>query len=70
MARLGLNPRLISKVYLSVTLLKVVCFVISMLGYLFESGIFNQVANDPQGKGILEELEADGVDSSFIVARF
>lgn len=38
MARLGLNPRLISK-----------------------------VANDPQGKGILEELEADGVDSSFIV---
>ncbi|KAL0418596.1 UNVERIFIED_CONTAM: Myosin-8 [Sesamum radiatum] len=38
-ARLGLKPRLISK-----------------------------VADDPQGKGILEELEADGVDSSFIVA--
>ncbi|PIN17733.1 Ribokinase [Handroanthus impetiginosus] len=37
-ARLGLKPRLISK-----------------------------VADDPQGKGILEELEADGVDSSFIV---
>ncbi|CAA2999511.1 ribokinase [Olea europaea var. sylvestris] len=37
-ARLGLNPRLISK-----------------------------VADDSQGKGILDELEADGVDSSFIV---
>ncbi|KAL3620550.1 hypothetical protein CASFOL_035462 [Castilleja foliolosa] len=37
-ARLGLKPRLISK-----------------------------VADDPQGKGILEELESDGVDSSFIV---
>ncbi|KAL8494437.1 hypothetical protein ACS0TY_025302 [Phlomoides rotata] len=37
-ARLGLKPRLISK-----------------------------VAADSQGKGILEELEADGVDSSFLV---
>ncbi|KAL6968112.1 hypothetical protein U1Q18_033915 [Sarracenia purpurea var. burkii] len=37
-ARLGLNPRLISK-----------------------------VADDPQGRGILEELEADGVDTSFLV---
>ncbi|MCD9643516.1 hypothetical protein HAX54_031089 [Datura stramonium] len=37
-ARLGLTPRIISK-----------------------------VADDSQGKGILEELEADGVDSSFIV---
>ncbi|KAA8550679.1 hypothetical protein F0562_002363 [Nyssa sinensis] len=37
-ARLGLNPRLISK-----------------------------VANDTQGRGILEELEADGVDTSFLV---
>lgn len=37
-ARLGLNPRLISK-----------------------------VADDSQGKGILEELEADGVDTSFFV---
>ncbi|PIN17731.1 Ribokinase [Handroanthus impetiginosus] len=37
-ARLGLKPRLISK-----------------------------VADDPQGKGILEELEADGVDLSFMV---
>ncbi|XP_047963540.1 ribokinase-like isoform X3 [Salvia hispanica] len=37
-SRLGLQPRLISK-----------------------------VADDSQGKGILEELEADGVDSSFIV---
>ncbi|KAL6499557.1 hypothetical protein OROGR_027467 [Orobanche gracilis] len=37
-ARLGLKPRLISK-----------------------------VADDPQGKAILEELEAAGVDSSFIV---
>nr|XP_033509938.1 ribokinase-like isoform X3 [Nicotiana tomentosiformis] len=37
-ARLGLTPRVISK-----------------------------VSNDSQGKGILEELEADGVDSSFIV---
>ncbi|XP_030455007.2 uncharacterized protein LOC115676268 [Syzygium oleosum] len=37
-ARLGLNPRLISK-----------------------------VADDAQGKGILEELEADGVDTSFLV---
>nr|XP_016500838.1 PREDICTED: ribokinase-like isoform X3 [Nicotiana tabacum] len=37
-ARLGLTPRIISK-----------------------------VSNDSQGKGILEELEADGVDSSFIV---
>ncbi|PIA40128.1 hypothetical protein AQUCO_02500086v1 [Aquilegia coerulea] len=37
-ARLGLNPRLISK-----------------------------VADDAQGKGILEELEADGVDTSFFV---
>ncbi|KAH6824227.1 pfkB-like carbohydrate kinase family protein [Perilla frutescens var. hirtella] len=37
-ARLGLQPRLISK-----------------------------VADDSPGKGILEELEADGVDSSFIV---
>ncbi|XP_073149567.1 uncharacterized protein [Henckelia pumila] len=37
-ARLGLKPRLISK-----------------------------VADDSQGKGILEELEADGVDSSFVV---
>ncbi|XAR58688.1 Ribokinase [Bertholletia excelsa] len=37
-ARLGLNPRLISK-----------------------------VANDAQGRGILEELEADCVDTSFLV---
>ncbi|KAL3828105.1 hypothetical protein ACJIZ3_016907 [Penstemon smallii] len=37
-ARLGLNPRLISK-----------------------------VADDSQGKGILEELGAEGIDSSFIV---
>ncbi|KAG8389134.1 hypothetical protein BUALT_Bualt02G0197600 [Buddleja alternifolia] len=37
-ARLGLKPRLISK-----------------------------VADDSQGKGILEELEGDGVDSSFVV---
>ncbi|CAL5353561.1 unnamed protein product [Camellia sinensis] len=37
-ARLGLNPRLISK-----------------------------VADDAQGRGILEELEADGVDASFLV---
>lgn len=37
-ARLGLNPRLISK-----------------------------VADDAQGRGILEELEADGVDTSFLV---
>lgn len=37
-ARLGLNPRLISK-----------------------------VADDSQGEGILDELESDGVDSSFIV---
>ncbi|GAB2281884.1 hypothetical protein Dimus_016447 [Dionaea muscipula] len=37
-ARLGLNPRLISK-----------------------------VADDAQGRGILEELEADGVDTSFII---
>ncbi|KAK3193335.1 hypothetical protein Dsin_024645 [Dipteronia sinensis] len=36
-ARLGLNPRIISK-----------------------------IANDPQGKGILEEFEADGVDTSFL----
>lgn len=37
-ARLGLNPRLITK-----------------------------VANDTQGKGILDELQADGVDTSYIV---
>ncbi|XP_021722143.1 ribokinase-like [Chenopodium quinoa] len=37
-ARLGLHPRLISK-----------------------------VADDAQGRGILEELEADGVDTSFVV---
>ncbi|CAH9129446.1 unnamed protein product [Cuscuta epithymum] len=37
-ARLGLNPRIISK-----------------------------VANDSQGKGILDELEEDGVDTSFMV---
>nr|XP_027093924.1 ribokinase isoform X2 [Coffea arabica] len=37
-ARLGLKPRLISK-----------------------------VADDPQGKGLIEELEADGVDTSFLV---
>ncbi|KAL3359026.1 hypothetical protein AABB24_015875 [Solanum stoloniferum] len=37
-ARLGLTPRIISK-----------------------------VADDSQGKGLLEELEADGVDSSFMV---
>ncbi|XP_030549458.1 ketohexokinase-like isoform X2 [Rhodamnia argentea] len=37
-ARLGLNPRLISK-----------------------------VADDAQGRGMLEELEADGVDTSFLV---
>ncbi|KAJ4728353.1 Ribokinase, Carbohydrate kinase PfkB, Ribokinase-like protein [Melia azedarach] len=37
-ARLGLNPRIISK-----------------------------VADDPQGKGIVEEFEADGVDTSFLV---
>ncbi|CAK9140837.1 unnamed protein product [Ilex paraguariensis] len=37
-ARLGLNPRLISK-----------------------------IADDTQGRGILEELKADGVDTSFIV---
>uniref|UniRef100_A0A803PG97 Carbohydrate kinase PfkB domain-containing protein n=1 Tax=Cannabis sativa TaxID=3483 RepID=A0A803PG97_CANSA len=37
-ARLGLNPRLVSK-----------------------------VANDSQGKAILEELESDGVDTSFFV---
>jgi len=37
-ARLGLNPRLISK-----------------------------VADDAQGRGILEELEADGIDTSFLV---
>ncbi|KAK2986357.1 hypothetical protein RJ640_026621 [Escallonia rubra] len=37
-ARLGLNPRLISK-----------------------------VADDAQGRGILEELQADGVDTSFLV---
>ncbi|MBA0679386.1 hypothetical protein Goari_011157, partial [Gossypium aridum] len=37
-ARLGLNPRLISK-----------------------------VANDAQGKSILEELESDGVDTSFFI---
>ncbi|XP_039001041.1 sulfofructose kinase-like isoform X1 [Hibiscus syriacus] len=37
-ARLGLNPRLISK-----------------------------VANDSQGKGVLEELEADGVNTSFFI---
>ncbi|XP_012434474.1 uncharacterized protein LOC105761255 [Gossypium raimondii] len=37
-ARLGLNPRLISK-----------------------------VSNDSHGKGILEELEADGVDTSFFI---
>ncbi|KAF9612170.1 hypothetical protein IFM89_038358 [Coptis chinensis] len=37
-ARLGLNPRLISK-----------------------------VADDAQGRGILEELEADGVDTSYLV---
>ncbi|CAA0806770.1 pfkB-like carbohydrate kinase family protein [Striga hermonthica] len=37
-ARLGLTPRLISK-----------------------------VADDPQGKGVLDELEADGIDSSFVV---
>ncbi|KAK2648606.1 hypothetical protein Ddye_016095 [Dipteronia dyeriana] len=36
-ARLGLNPRIISK-----------------------------IADDPQGKGILEEFEADGVDTSFL----
>jgi len=39
-ARLGLKPKLISK-----------------------------VADDAQGKSILEELEADGVDTSFIVVR-
>ncbi|RDX61615.1 Ribokinase, partial [Mucuna pruriens] len=38
LARLGLNPRLISK-----------------------------VADDSQGRGILDELQADGVDTSFIV---
>ncbi|KAH9729070.1 PfkB-like carbohydrate kinase family protein [Citrus sinensis] len=37
-ARLGLNPRIISK-----------------------------IADDPQGKGIREEFEADGVDTSFLV---
>ncbi|KAG5567346.1 hypothetical protein RHGRI_002792 [Rhododendron griersonianum] len=37
-ARLGLNPRLISK-----------------------------IADDSQGRGILEELEADGIDTSFLV---
>ncbi|KAI8574332.1 hypothetical protein RHMOL_Rhmol01G0346100 [Rhododendron molle] len=37
-ARLGLNPRLISK-----------------------------IADDAQGRGILEELEADGIDTSFLV---
>ncbi|XP_019052134.1 PREDICTED: uncharacterized protein LOC104590874 isoform X2 [Nelumbo nucifera] len=37
-ARLGLNPRLISK-----------------------------VANDAQGKGILDELEGDGVDTNYVV---
>ncbi|GMP90516.1 hypothetical protein CsSME_00041608 [Camellia sinensis var. sinensis] len=40
-ARLGLNPRLISK-----------------------------VADDAQGRGILEELEADGVDASFLVVSW
>ncbi|KAE8685332.1 Receptor serine/threonine-protein kinase ALE2 isoform 1 [Hibiscus syriacus] len=40
-ARLGLNPRLISK-----------------------------VANDSQGKGILEELEADGVNTSFFIVAW
>ncbi|XP_051120461.1 ribokinase isoform X2 [Andrographis paniculata] len=29
--------------------------------------IISKVANDPQGKAILDELEADGVDSSFIL---
>nr|GMD69091.1 ribokinase-like isoform X1 [Ipomoea batatas] len=40
-ARLGLNPRIISK-----------------------------VANDGQGKGILDELDGDGVDTSFMVVSF
>ncbi|GFP85539.1 1-aminocyclopropane-1-carboxylate oxidase homolog 11 [Phtheirospermum japonicum] len=31
------------------------------------ASFLNYVADDPQGKGILEELEADGIDSSFIV---
>ncbi|XP_031283774.1 uncharacterized protein LOC116142493 [Pistacia vera] len=37
-ARLGLNPRIISK-----------------------------ISNDPQGKGILKEFEADGINTSFLV---
>ncbi|KAL9288462.1 putative ketohexokinase [Arabidopsis thaliana] len=31
------------------------------------SRLISKVANDSQGKGMLEELEADGVDTSFIV---
>lgn len=29
-----------------------------------------QVADDTQGRGILKELEADGVDTSFFVVTF
>ncbi|XP_025888192.1 uncharacterized protein [Solanum lycopersicum] len=60
-ARLGLSPRIISK--------RVVCnTVLELIG---EKTVFvpmqMDVADDSQGKAILEELEADGVDTSFMV---
>lgn len=31
---------------------------------------YHQIANDPQGKGILKEFEADGINTSFLVVSF
>ncbi|CAL5436470.1 unnamed protein product [Camellia sinensis] len=74
-ARLGLKPRLISKRRLGNwnclrTEIKAWSFVVSsgsrrLSGSSYACGAF--VADDARGRGILEELEADGIDTSFLV---
>ncbi|PWA85719.1 pfkB-like carbohydrate kinase family protein [Artemisia annua] len=54
-ACLGLNARLMSK------------HILHILKCLLLADIACQIANDAQGKGVLEELQADGVDVSFFV---
>ncbi|XP_040869737.1 putative ribokinase/pfkB superfamily isoform X3 [Glycine max] len=65
-ARLGLKPRIISKVFLYLSHLHCVhvFFFLSILVLCFF--YFHKVADDTQGREILHELEVDGVDTSFM----
>ncbi|KAL5990295.1 hypothetical protein ACLOJK_011192 [Asimina triloba] len=61
-ARLGLTPRVISKVHFEVD--ETACHKRDSSGGIHLKLL---VANDAQGRSILEELKADGVDTSYIV---